>query len=140
MFHLQIILNVWCWWFCGRTSKDQANQVASLTPVLVVFQNRPLMYVSFGTLCLSYPLPTVAPGKQLKLSRDMLHKSFFCYREKFIHFLTIEYNLLNKHGDLVFQSYSFYHVPPGIYLMLPNVNVGRFCATHRKSEYSGSVF
>ena len=50
------------------TSEEQTNQIASLTPVLVVFQKRPLSYSYFGTICLGYPLPTVVPCQQLKLS------------------------------------------------------------------------
>ena len=61
-------LNVWCWWCCGRTSENQANLLASMTPVFVVFQKRPFSYISFGMICLGCSLSTVTPWQQLKLS------------------------------------------------------------------------
>ena len=75
--HLQLILNVWC---CGRKSENQANQLASLTPVLVVFQKTLELYFLWYDMA-GLPIAHCCSFRASQI--------FFCYREKVIHFLTI---------------------------------------------------
>ena len=85
VFRRQLTSNVWCWWYFGRTSENQANQLASLTPVLVVFQKGlwvkfPLAWYALFCLCLMLLL-----GNSITLSWDLLHKfSFATVKKSFL--------------------------------------------------------
>ena len=106
VFRLQFLLNVWCWWCYGRTSENQTKQLASLAPVLVVFQKRLQLYFLWHDMP-GVPFTHGCSLATVETFVRLASQIFFCCREKAIHFLTIELHLCNQHHDLVFQSYSF---------------------------------